>query len=218
MCRREVASFEHELDQGGLDQVQQPDYTYSYSYLHVEEDAELVADTSFQMQTDPEYGDDVSNLTHEELELIQYNRMVISCVFLRNRFNETLFSGTTWGGMVQHTLIPKSEWLQIWENVPLYTQRAPVQMFEFVLRRNASSIGNRRPDEELNTFGYITSPAAEPAEEDGLQLSFAFDVMVTSPTFPLGSHNISEGRIETELMTIKFEDIRRLYYVTSVEE
>lgn len=212
MCRREMV--EPGQEQEDVDQPSQ----YTYSYLHMEEDVELVADTSFQMQTDPEYGDDVSDLTDAELELIQYNRLVVSCVFLRNRFHETLFSNTTWGGMVQHTLIPKSEWLQMWENVPLYTQRAPVQMFEFVLRRNSQSVGYRRPNEELNTFGYITNSNTMPIdEEDGSQLAFAFDVMVVSPTIPLGYHNITEGRIETTLLTIPFEDIRRLYYVTSVE-
>ena len=212
MCRREMVDPGQE--QEDVDQPSQ----YTYSYLHMEEDAELVADTSFQMQSDPEYGDNVSDLTDEELELIQYNRLVVSCVFLRNRFHETLFSRTTWGGMVQHTLIPKSEWLQMWENVPLYTQRAPVQMFEFVLRRNSQSVGYRRPNEELNTFGYITNSSTMPIdEEDGSQLAFAFDVMVVSPTIPLGYHNITEGRIETTLLTIPFEDIRRLYYVTSVE-
>lgn len=220
MCRREIVEPGQEqwqdLDHEILDQdVPVPEYTYSY--LHMEEDAELVADTSFEMQTDPEHGDRVSNLRTSEIELIQYNRMIVSCVFLRNRFHETLFSGTTWGCRIQHQLIPKTEWLQIWQNLTAYTQRAPAQMFEFVLRRNSQSLGNRRPNEEVNTFGYITSSAAELAEEDGLHLSFAFDVMVTSPTFPLGSHNISEGRIETEVMTFKFEDIRRLYYVTSVE-
>ena len=119
--------------------------------------------------------------------------------------------------MVQHTLIPKSEWLQIWENVPLYTQRAPAQMFEFVLRRNSQSVGYRRPNEELNTFGYIINPGALSVDEERLQMSFSFDVMVVSPTIPLGYHNIIEGRIETTLLTIPFEDIRRLYYVTSVE-
>lgn len=212
MCRREMV--EPGQEQEDVDQPSQ----YTYSYLHMEEDVELVADTSFQMQTDPEYGDDVSDLTDAELELIQYNRLVVSCVFLRNRFHETLFSNTTWGGMVQHTLIPKSEWLQMWENVPLYTQRAPVQMFEFVLRRNSQSVGYRRPNEELNTFGYITNSSTIPIdEEEGSQLAFAFDVMVVSPTIPLGYHNITEGRIETTLLTIPFEDIRRLYYVTSVE-
>ena len=211
MCRREVASFDHELDQE-LDQ--EPEYTYSY--LHIEEDAELVADTSFEMQTDPAHGDRISGITDAELELIQYHRLVISCIFLRNRFHETLFSRTTWGGRVQHTLIPKSEWLQMWENVPLYTQRAPAQMFEFVLRRNSQSVGYRRPNEEINTFGYIINPGSN--EEEGSQLSFAFDVMVVTPTVPLGYHNIIEGRVETTLLTIPFEDIRRLYYVTSVEE
>lgn len=210
MCRREVASLEidHELDQ-------EPEYTYSY--LNIEEDADLVADTSFEMQTDPAHGDRISDLTDAELELIQYNRLVISCVFLRNRFHETLFSRTTWGGMIQHTLIPKSEWLQLWENVPLYTQRAPAQMFEFVLRRNSQSVGYRRPNEEINTFGYIINPGAFSVDEERLQMSFAFDVMVVSPTIPLGYHNITEGRIETTLLSIPFEDIRRLYYVTSVE-
>ena len=157
MCRREVASFDHdhELDQE-LDQGLEPEYTYSY--LHIEEDAELVADTSFEMQTDPAHGDRISGITDAELELIQYHLLVISCIFLRNRFHETLFSRTTWGGRVQHTLIPKSEWLQMWENVPLHTQRAPAQMFEFVLRRNSQSVGYRRPNEEINTFGYIINP------------------------------------------------------------
>jgi len=218
MCRREMVEPGQEQGFNHEDEYVDQPSQYTYSYLHMEEDAELVADTSFQMQTDPEHGDHISNLTDAELELIQYNRLVVSCVFLRNRFHDTLFSNTTWGGMVQHTLIPKSEWLHMWENVPLYTQRAPVQMFEFVLRRNSQSVGYRRPNEELNTFGYITNSSTMPIdEEEGSQLAFAFDVMVVSPTVPLGYHNITEGRIETTLLTIPFEDIRRLYYVTSVE-
>ena len=189
---------------------------YDYSYLHNAQDAELVADTSFDMQTDPEYGDEQSDLSTMELELIQYNRLVVSCVFLRNRFHETLFSETIWGGMVQYTLIPKVEWLQIWENVPLYTQRAPSQMFEFVIRRNSEIFRHHRPD-EVNTFGYIIGATEVASVEFDGRVSFAFDVMVMSPTVPLGNHNIADGIIQTEHLTLTFNDIRRMYYMTSVE-
>lgn len=193
---------------------------YDYSYLHIAQDAELVSDTSFDMQTDPEYGDEQSNLSTMELELIQYNRLVVSCVFLRNRFHETLFSDSIWGGMVQYTLIPKVEWLQIWENVPLYTQRAPSQMFEFVIRRNSEIFRHHRPD-EVNTFGYIIGATEvtndEFNSEFNSRVSFAFDVMVVSPTVPLGHHNIADGIIQTEHLTLTFNDIRRMYYMTSVE-
>jgi hypothetical protein len=213
MCRRPLIAEE--------DEDEDEDSTgMSYEYLHIAEDIELVADTSFEMQTDPEHGDYRSGLSEQELVLIQYNRLVVSCVFLKNRFYETLFSNSVWGCMVQHSLIPKSEWLSIWENVPLYTQRAPSQMFEFVIRRNSDSLGNNR--EEVNVFGYIIrhieiTDVEVPLSSGSLRNAFGFTVMVTSPTIPLGYHNLTDGTIQTVLLDLQFEDIRRIYYMTSVE-
>jgi hypothetical protein len=211
MCRRpliEEEEEEEEEDSTGM----------SYEYLHMVEDIALVADTSFEMQTDPDHGDYQSRLSVQELDLIQYNRLVVSCVFLKNRFYETLFSTSVWRCMVQHSLIPKSEWLSIWENVPLYTQRAPSQMFEFVIRRNSESLGNNR--EEINVFGYIIGNI-EITDVDtssgSLRNAFGFSVMVTSPTIPLGYHNLTDGTIQTVLLHLQFEHIRRMYYMTSVE-
>lgn len=211
MCRRPlIAEEDEDEDNTGM----------SYEYLHIAEDIELVADTSFEMQTDPEHGDYRSGLSEQELVLIQYNRLVVSCVFLKNRFYETLFSNSVWGCMVQHSLIPKSEWLSIWENVPLYTQRDPSQMFEFVIRRNSESLGNNR--EEVNVFGYIIrhieiTDVEVPLSSGSLRNAFGFTVMVTSPTIPLGYHNLTDGTIQTVLLDLQFEDIRRMYYMTSVE-
>lgn len=210
MCRRPLIEEEEEEaeDSTGM----------SYEYLHMVEDIALVADTSFEMQTDPDHGDYQSRLSVQELDLIQYNRLVVSCVFLKNRFYETLFSTSVWRCMVQHSLIPKSEWLNIWENVPLYTQRAPSQMFEFVIRRNSESLGNNR--EEINVFGYIISPIeiTDVVSSSGsLRNAFGFSVMVTSPTIPLGYHNLTDGTIQTVLLHLQFEHIRRMYYMTSVE-
>ena len=211
MCRRPlIAEEDEDEDNTGM----------SYEYLHIAEDIELVADTSFEMQTDPDHGDYQSRLSDQELVLIQYNRLVVSCVFLKNRFYETLFSSSVWGCMVQHSLIPKSEWLSIWENVPLYTQRAPSQMFEFVIRRNSESLGNNR--EEVNVFGYIIrhieiTDVEVPLSSGSLRNAFGFTVMVTSPTIPLGYHNLTDGTIQTVLLDLQFEDIRRMYYMTSVE-
>lgn len=208
MCRRPLIAEEDEEEE---------EYTgMSYEYLHMVEDTELVADTSFEMQTDPEHGDYQSGLSEQELDLIQYNRLIVSYVFLRNRFYETLFSSSVWGCMVQHSLIPKSEWLNIWENVPLYTQRAPSQMFEFVIRRNSESLGNN--EHEVNVFGYITRPieitdVEVPVRTGSLRNAFGFAVMVTSPTIP----TVSDVPIQTVLLDLQFEDIRRFYYVTSVE-
>jgi hypothetical protein len=214
MCRRPLI-VEEEQDQEG--EEDEDSTGMSYEYLHIAEDIELVADTSFEMQTDPEHGDYQSRLSVQELDLIQYNRLVVSCVFLKNRFYETLFSSSVWGCRVQHSLIPKSEWLSIWENVPLYTQRAPSQMFEFVIRRNSESLGNNR--EEINVFGYIIRPIeiTDVTSSGNLRNAFGFSVMVTSPTIPLGGHNLIDGTIQTVLLDLQFEDIRRMYYMTSVE-
>ena len=217
MCRSPlIAEQEEEQEQ---EQEEEEDGTgMSYEYLHMAEDIALVADTSFEMQTDPDHGDYQSRLSVQELDLIQYNRLVVSCVFLKNRFYETLFSTSVWRCMVQHSLIPKSEWLSIWENVPLYTQRAPSQMFEFVIRRNSESLVNNR--EEINVFGYIIRNI-EITDVDtssgSLRNAFGFSVMVTSPTIPLGYHNLTDGTIQTVLLHLQFEHIRRMYYMTSVE-
>ena len=217
MCRRPL--IEEEEEEGDEDEDEDEDSTgMSYEYLHMADDTELVADTSFEMQTDPDHGDYQSRLSDQELVLIQYNRLVVSCVFLKNRFYETLFSTSVWGCMVQHSLIPKSEWLSIWENVPLYTQRAPSQMFEFVIRRNSESLGNNR--EEINVFGYIIRPIeiTDVVTTSGsVRNAFGFSVMVTSPTIPLGEHNLTDGTIQTVLLHLQFEHIRRMYYMTSVE-
>lgn len=219
MCRRPLIA-EEEQDQYQEEDEDEDNTGMSYEYLHIAEDIELVADTSFEMQTDPEHGDYRSGLSEQELVLIQYNRLVVSCVFLKNRFYETLFSNSVWGCMVQHSLIPKSEWLSIWENVPLYTQRDPSQMFEFVIRRNSESLGNNR--EEVNVFGYIIrhieiTDVEVPLSSGSLRNAFGFTVMVTSPTIPLGHHNLTDGTIQTVLLDLQFEDIRRMYYMTSVE-
>ena len=216
MCRSPLIA---EQEQQEEEEEEEEDGTgMSYEYLHMVEDIDLVADTSFEMQTDPEHGDHQSGLSEQELDLIQYNRLVVSCVFLKNRFYETLFSSSVWRGMVQHSLIPKAEWLSIWENVPLYTQRAPSQMFEFVIRRNSESLGNNR--EEINVFGYIIRNI-EITDVDtssgSLRNAFGFSVMVTSPTIPLGYHNLTDGTIQTVLLHLQFEHIRRMYYMTSVE-
>ena len=216
MCRRPLIAEEEE-DQ---EQEDEDNTGMSYEYLHMVDDVQLVADTSFEMQTDPEHGDYRSRLSIQELDLIQYNRSVVSYVFLKNRFYETLFSSSVWGCMVQHSLIPKSEWLNIWENVPLYTQRAPSQMFEFVTRRNSESLGNNR--EEINVFGYIIRPieitdVEVPVSSGNVRNAFGFTVMVTSPTIPLGDHNLNDESIQTVLLDLQFEDIRRMYYMTSVE-
>ena len=211
MCRRPLIAEEEE------EQEDEEDGSgMSYEYLHIAEDIELVADTSFEMQTDPEHGDHQSGLSEQELDLIQYSRLVVSCVFLKNRFYETLFSTSVWRCMVQHSLIPKSEWLSIWENVPLYTQRAPSQMFEFVIRRNSESLGNNR--EEINVFGYIIrsieiTDVEVPLSSGNVRNAFGFSVMVTSPTIPL----VTDGTIQTVLLHLQFEHIRRMYYMTSVE-
>ena len=220
MCRSPlIAEQEQEEEEQEEEQEQEEDGTgMSYEYLHMAEDIALVADTSFEMQTDPDHGDYQSRLSVQELDLIQYNRLVVSCVFLKNRFYETLFSSSVWRCMVQHSLIPKSEWLSIWENVPLYTQRAPSQMFEFVIRRDSESFGNNR--EEINVFGYIISPIeiTDVATSSGsVRNAFGFSVMVTSPTIPLGYHNLTDGTIQTVLVHLQFEHIRRMYYMTSVE-
>ena len=208
MCRRPLIEEQEE------EQEQDDSTGMSYEYLHMAEDAELVADTSFEMQTDPEHGDYQSRLSVQELDLIQYNRLVVSCVFLKNRFYETLFSTSVWRCMVQHSLIPKAEWLSIWENVPLYTQRAPSQMFEFVIRCNSESLGNNR--EEINVFGYIIRniEITDVVSSSGnVRNAFGFSVMVTSPTIPL----VTDGTIQTVLLHLQFEHIRRMYYMTSVE-
>lgn len=216
MCRRPLIA-EEEQDQYQEEDEDEVDGTgMSYEYLHMADDIQLVADTSFEMQTDPEHGDYRSRLSIQELDLIQYNRSVVSCVFLKNRFYETLFSSSVWGCMVQHSLIPKSEWLSIWENVPLYTQRAPSQMFEFVIRRNSESLGNNR--EEINVFGYIIRPieitdVEVPVSSGSVRNAFGFAVTVTSPTIPL----VIDEPIQTVLLDLQFEDIRRMYYMTSVE-
>jgi hypothetical protein len=219
MCRRPLIAEEEEDEDEEEEEDEYEDSTgMSYEYLHMAEDADLVADTSFEMQTDPEHGDYKSRISVQELDLIQYNRLIVSCVFLKNRFYETLFSSSVWGCMVQHSLIPKSEWLSIWENVPLYTQRAPSQMFEFVIRRNSDSLGNNR--EEINVFGYIIRPIeiTDVVTSSGsLRNAFGFSVMVTSPTIPLGDHNLTDGTIQTVLLHLQFEHIRRMYYMTSVE-
>ena len=222
MCRRPLIVEEEEDEQNEQNEQneEEEDAGMSYEYLHMVEDADLVVDTSFEMQTDPEHGDYQSRLSVQELDLIQYNRLVVSCVFLKNRFYETLFSSSVWGCRVQHSLIPKSEWLSIWENVPLYTQRAPSQMFEFVIRRNSESLGNN--PEEINVFGYIIRPIeitdVVVTRSGSLRNAFGFSVMVTSPTIPLGDHNLTDGRtIQTVLLHLQFEDIRRMYYMTSVE-
>ena len=220
MCRRPLIAEEEDEQNGQNEQneEEEEDAGMSYEYLHLAEDNDLVADTSFEMQTDPEHGDYRSGLSVQELELIQYNRLIVSCVFLKNRFYETLFSSSVWGCRVQHSLIPKSEWLSIWENVPLYTQRAPSQMFEFVIRRNSESLGNNQ--EEINIFGYIIRPIeiTDVVTSSGsLRNVFGFSVMVTSPTIPLGYHNLTDGTIQTVLLHLQFEHIRRMYYMTSVE-
>jgi hypothetical protein len=224
MCRRPLIVEEEEDEQNEQseqnEEEEEEDAGMSYEYLHMVEDADLVADTSFEMQTDPEHGDYQSRLSVQELDLIQYNRLVVSCVFLKNRFYETLFSSSVWGCRVQHSLIPKSEWLSIWENVALYTHRAPSQMFEFVIRRNSESLGNN--PEEINVFGYIIRPIeitdVVVTRSGSLRNAFGFSVMVTSPTIPLGDHNLTDGRtIQTVLLHLQFEHIRRMYYMTSVE-
>jgi hypothetical protein len=219
MCRSPLIVEEEEDEYREEEDEEDEDNTgMSYEYLHIAEDIQLVADASFEMQTDPEHGDYQSRLSEQELDLIQYNRLVVSCVFLKNRFYETLFSSSVWGCMVQHSLIPKSEWLSIWENVPLYTQRAPSQMFEFVIRRNSESLGNNR--EEINVFGYIIHPIeiTDVVTSSGsVRTAFGFSVMVTSPTIPLGYHNLTDGTIQTVLLHLQFEHIRRMYYMTSVE-
>ena len=228
MCRRpliaeeedEVREEQEEEDEDEDEDDEYEEQEMSYEYLHMVEDIELVADNSFEMQTDPEHGDYQSSLSVQELDLIQYNRLVVSCVFLKNRFYETLFSSSVWRGMVQHSLIPKVEWLSIWENVPLYTQRAPSQMFEFVIRRNSESLGNNR--EEINVFGYIIrnieiTDVEVPVSSGSVRNAFGFSVMVTSPTIPLGYHNLTDGTIQTVLLHLQFEHIRRMYYMTSVE-
>ena len=217
----EEEADEAEADEEEADEEDEEDSTgMSYEYLHMIEDIDLVADTSFEMQTDPDHGDYQSRLSLQELDLIQYNRLVVSCVFLKNRFYETLFSTSVWRCMVQHSLIPKAEWLSIWENVPLYTQRAPSQMFEFVIRRNSESLGNNR--EEINVFGYIIrnieiTDVEVPISSGSVRNAFGFSVMVTSPTIPLGYHNLTDGTIQTVLLHLQFEHIRRMYYMTSVE-
>lgn len=221
MCRSPLISKEEEeeADEEEADEAEDEDSTgMSYEYLHMIEDIDLVADTSFEMQTDPDHGDYQSRMSLQELDLIQYNRLVVSCVFLKNRFYETLFSTSVWRCMVQHSLIPKAEWLSIWENVPLYTQRAPSQMFEFVIRCNSESLGNNR--EEINVFGYIIRniEITDVVSSSGsVRNAFGFSVMVTSPTIPLGYHNLTDGTIQTVLLHLQFEHIRRMYYMTSVE-
>ena len=219
MCRSPLIAEEEEEEQE-QEEEHEDGTGMSYEYLHMVEDIALVADTSFEMQADPDHGDYQSRLSVQELDLIQYNRLVVSCVFLKNRFYETLFSTSVWRCMVQHSLIPKSEWLNIWENVPLYTQRAPSQMFEFVIRRNSESLGNNR--EEINVFGYIIrnieiTDVEVPVSSGSVRNAFGFSVMVTSPTIPLGYHNLTDGTIQTVLLHLQFEHIRRMYYMTSVE-
>ena len=220
MCRSPLIAEEEDEVREEEEEEDEDGTGMSYEYLHMVDDIALVADTSFEMQTDPEHGDYRSRLSIQELDLIQYSRLIVSCVFLKNRFYETLFSTSVWRCRVQHSLIPKAEWLSIWENVPLYTQRAPSQMFEFVIRRNSESLGNNR--EEVNVFGYIIrsieiTDVEIPVSSGNLRNAFGFSVMVTSPTIPLGDHNLIDGTIQTVLLHLQFEHIRRMYYMTSVE-
>jgi len=180
--------------------------------------------------TNPDVDDEVSGVTAVEARTIQCNRATATAVFLRKRFMETLFdSGAVWAGETTHTRIPKSSWRLMWENPSTYFQgiRADSkQLFEFVLRRH----GEHAVDFETNVFGYISSPVlfsvltgmAEDLEIQSLDNwartnEYALIVNVFSPSEPLGSYDLTDGTFTTRQLTIRFSDIRRMYYVTSIE-
>jgi hypothetical protein len=197
-------------------------------YLHL--DTHLVDQWSTSEYTNPEDDDEISDLTEYELELMRYNRLVATAVFLRHRFMETLSSESTWGCDVIHTAIPKTTWKMMWENPATYLcNNGPAHMFEFVLRR----FGTHTRGFETNMFGYVSNAVLVSTENDVVSAEnadvdadaddwentteYALVVNVFCPSAPFGHYDLSAGLIITTQLTLRFSQIRRMYYVTSVE-
>lgn len=184
------------------------DPTFDYTFMNIEQDEVFNNPTTFMM-TNPRYGDLLSELDEYELDQITKTRENMCFLFLKNRFEETLFSKTYWSGKLHYQHVPKSGWLNMWESLQVhdYQERvaphvvvwfaAPSTMFEFVLRGDSYN-------PESNIFGYITSTTCvfNPANRT---YSFAFNVKIFNQQF------------ETTLMTIVFEKIRRIYHICSDE-
>jgi hypothetical protein len=197
-------------------------------YLHL--DTHLVDQWSTSEYTNPEDDDEISDLTEYELELMRYNLLVATAVFLRHRFTETLSSESTWGCDVIHTAIPKTTWKMMWENPATYLcNNGPAHMFEFVLRR----FGTHTRGFETNMFGYVSNAVLVSTENDVVSAEnvdadadaddwentteYALVVNVFCPSAPFGHYDLSAGLIITTQLTLRFSQIRRMYYVTSVE-
>ena len=200
-------------------------------YLHL--DTHLADQWSTSEYTNPDDDDEISGLTEDELELMRYNRIVATAVFLRNRFTETLSSESNWGCDVIHTAIPKSTWKMLWENPMTYLcDNGPAHMFEFVLRR----YGAHTRGVETNLFGYVSNAVLVSTENDVVSMEnadadadeddrddwentteYALVIDVFCPSAPFGHYDLNAGLIITTQLTLRFSHIRRMYYVTSIE-
>jgi len=212
----EFEDFEDFEDNQEFEENTSLDPTFDYTFMNIEQDAVFNNPTTFMM-TNPTCGDLLSELDEYELDQITKTRENMCFLFLKNRFEETLFSKTYWSGKLHYQHVPKSGWLNMWESLQVQGYHewvaphvvaaaaaacpiaapAPSTMFEFVLRGDSYN-------PESNIFGYITSTTCvfNPANRT---YSFAFNVKIFNQQF------------ETTLMTIVFEKIRRIYHICSDE-
>jgi len=205
---RDFEDFEDFEDNQEFEENTSLDPTFDYTFMNIEQDAVFNNPTTFMM-TNPTCGDLLSELDEYELDQITKTRENMCFLFLKNRFEETLFSKTYWSGKLHYQHVPKSGWLNMWESLQVhdYQERvaphvvvwfaAPSTMFEFVLRGDSYN-------PESNIFGYITSTTCV-FNPDNRTYSFAFNVKIFNQQF------------ETTLMTIVFEKIRRIYHICSDE-
>jgi len=210
---------------GGVNHLPARPITSLNRYLHIDSSVEWSA--AVEGVTDPEHDDDVVQLSHDdERDNIRWSRAIVTTLWARVRFRETLFSDIDFLGGVFHEFILKEDWIELGHN-----DMGPHRMYEFVMCRTTSY---NRPV-ETNFFGYISSivivrvETAAAAVADALvsrhhdddewenSHEYAFIVHVFSPVAPYGRYNIDESTFETAELLFRFSDIRRMYSIIAME-
>ena len=181
-------------------------------YLYADEGIEWATEN-----TDPEYDDQVIQLTNNECLNLRWSRAIATNLWARFRFIETLFSDIDFLGGVFHEFIPRTQWLGF-----SHYDMGPSRMFEFVMSRATAY----NAPVETNFFGYISqivitrvenARTAYNDEEWGNNHEYAFIVQVFCPTAPFGYYNTEEGVFEPAELLFRFSDIRRMYSLNSME-
>ncbi len=189
-------------------------------YLHI--DADVNWSSSLE-ETNPSHDDSAVVLTRYECINLRSSRELVSMLWARQRFRETLLSNVNFLGETYHTFIQKQNWLGLSR-----FDLGPDRMFEFVMCR--TNFHNR--GHETNFFGYISSVVVIEAEnplelpsygdeytqwENSNEYAFVVNVFTLSSDAPYGSYNIDEGTFETDELMFRFADIRRMYSIRSRE-